>query len=105
MILVAKHLAHKIEVVTSGYIVLVLELACAPPSPLQNIAMWPFSEPTWKTIAASKQRLREHEIQKVSSVLPALWEDPSHNEQYTSASSTQIVQNISEGSALNFTIT
>jgi hypothetical protein len=59
--------------------------------------MWPFSEPRWKIVAASKQGHREEEIQKIASVLPALREGSNPDEQYTSASATQIVQNISKG--------
>ena len=70
----------------------------------KNIAMWPFSEPRWKVVSASKQRLREEEIQKVASVLPALRDDSNLDEQYTSASATQIVQNISKGIVFTCTI-
>jgi hypothetical protein len=66
--------------------------------------MWPFSEPRWKIVAASKQGLREEEIQKIASVLPTLREDSIPDEQYTSASATQIVQNISKGTVFTFRI-
>jgi hypothetical protein len=58
--------------------------------------MWPFSQPTWKTVASSKQIRRSDEIQKALATLPAVT-DTRADEQYTRASASQIVRNISQG--------
>lgn len=58
--------------------------------------MWPFSQPTWKAVASSKQTRRNDEIQKALATLPAVT-GTRGDEQYTSASASQIVRNISQG--------
>ncbi|CCA70440.1 related to amidase (acetamidase) [Serendipita indica DSM 11827] len=58
--------------------------------------MWPFSQPNWKSIAASKQQTRQELVDEALTTLATTSADSS-TDQYTRASASEIVKNIESG--------
>jgi hypothetical protein len=59
-------------------------------------SMWPFTEPTWKRVSASKQSRRDESVASCLTTLPGV-NVQTDDEQYTCATASQIVENISNG--------
>lgn len=61
--------------------------------------MWPFTQAEWKIISVSKQKTRDEAIDKAANSLPKSAE-PGPDNEYLSASASEIVKNIAEGETL-----